>query len=195
MLVVLLCVLGGLGWLVFALATGRLGGGEPSEAPASSSSPRALPASSLDRVAPSPTDPRTPTPTPVAVGQCTDDMIGLAVRAPATVAVGTKPTFELVVRNTSRVPCVRELDTELQEIVLLDGGGTRLWGSNDCFPEAGPDTRRLAPGAAVSFSMVWGGLTSEPTCTAARGTPAPGSYLLRGRLDTETSPDPAITLR
>jgi hypothetical protein len=109
--------------------------------------------------------------------------------------VGTKPTFELVVQNRSGVPCVRSLDKALQEVVLLDGRGTRLWGSNDCFPEAGPDTRTLAPGAAVSFPLVWGGLTSEPTCTAARVPPAAGAYVLRGRLDTKATPDTPITLR
>ena len=62
-----------------------------------------------------------------------------------------------------------ELDKGLQEIVLLDGAGNRLWGSNDCFPEASDDPRTLAPGRAVAFPLVWGGLTSEPTCTAAAG--------------------------
>src|SRR3712207_8739292 len=49
------------------------------------------------------------------------------------------------------------------------------------------DTRTLAPGESVAFPLVWGGLTSEPTCTAARTAPAPGQYALRGRLDTKTS--------
>jgi hypothetical protein len=111
------------------------------------------------------------------------------------VAIGSKPTLLLVVQNKSRVPCVRALDKELQEVVLLDARGTRMWGSNDCFPSAGRDIRTLPPGAAVSLPLVWGGLTSEPTCTAPRLRPAAGAYVLRGRLDTKTSPDAAITLR
>ena len=71
-----------------------------------------------------------------------------------------------MVSNVSAVPCVRALDKGLQEIVLLDGSGNRLWGSNDCFPEASSDVRTLAPGEVVAFPLVWGGLTSEPTCTA-----------------------------
>jgi hypothetical protein len=214
-LVVLLAVLGGAAWLGFALVTGRIGG-DSSGAAAGSSSQRVVPTPALERVVPSLTALRTPTPppptqaaeaagaapeptpvapTPVAGGSCTDDMIGLAVRAPAAVDVGSKPTFELVVQNTARVTCVRDLDAESQEIVLLDGRGTRLWGSNDCFPESGVDRRTLRPGAAVSFPVVWGGLTSEPTCAAARTTPAAGAYVLRGRLDTKTTPDTPITLR
>jgi hypothetical protein len=117
------------------------------------------------------------------------------VRAPEVVALGSKPTIELVVQNTSEVPCVRSLDKALQEVVLFDTRGTRVWGSKDCFPEAAPDSRTLAPGATVSLPLVWSGLTSEPTCTAARTTPAAGNYVLRGRLDTERSPDTPITLR
>jgi hypothetical protein len=133
-------------------------------------------------------------PGPVAGGPCTDDMLAVAVQAPPTAALGSKPTFDLVVQNTSGVPCVRALDKGLQELVLLDLAGNRVWGSNDCFPEVSSDTRTLAPGEAVSFPVVWGGLTSEPSCTAARTTPAPGSYLLRGRLDTKVSPDTPISL-
>jgi hypothetical protein len=121
-------------------------------------------------------------------------MIGLAARAPATVPVGSEPTFELVVTNVSAVPCVRALDKELQELVLLDAAGHRVWGSNDCFPETAADPRTLAPGESVSLPVLWSGLTSEPTCTAPRVAPKAGSYVLRGRLDTLTGPDTPITL-
>jgi hypothetical protein len=205
-LAILLAILGGGGWLGFALATGRIGGG--SSGTAAEASQTAVRTPALERVVPSLTGVRTPTapasttaaPRPTAAaaapgGACTDEMIALTVRAPATVAVGSKPTLELVVRNAAEVPCVRELDKALQEIVLLDGAGRRLWGSNDCFPEAGPDTRTLAPGATVAFPLVWGGLTSEPTCTAPRTPPSPGTYVLRGRLDTKISTDTPVTLR
>jgi hypothetical protein len=131
---------------------------------------------------------------PVPGGPCTDDMIGLEVRAPADAAVGSKPTFELVVTNVSPVPCVRAFDKGLQEMQLFDTSGNRLWGSNDCFPEQSSDPRTIAPGEVVSVPLVWGGLTSEPTCTAPRTNPPAGNYLVRGRLDTKSSPDVPITL-
>ena len=89
---------------------------------------------------------------------------------------------------------MRVLDAGLQEVLLLDSAGNRVWGSNDCFPEDSSDSRTLAPGESVAFPLVWGGLSSEPSCTADRTTPAPGQYALRGRLDTKTSADTAITL-
>jgi hypothetical protein len=130
--------------------------------------------------------PRTPA-GPKPGGPCTDAMIGVAVRAPASAAVGAKPTFTLVVANNSAVPCVRALDKGLQEIVLLDAQGHRTWGSNDCFPEASSDHRLLAPHQMVTFPIVWGGLTSAPGCTAARVKPHPGAYVLRGRIASLTS--------
>jgi hypothetical protein len=204
LLAAVLVVLGGASWLAVTVIVGR-GGADGASAATGS---RPVPA--LERVVPSfpaiatPTPPVLPaaTPTaaaapaqsPVAGGPCTDDMIGLELRAPATAAVGSKPTFELVVANVSAVPCVRALDKGLQEIQLFDLSGNRVWGSNDCFPEQSSDARTLAPGEAVSLPLVWGGLTSEPTCTAPRVIPAPGNYLVRGRLDTKSSPDVPITL-
>jgi hypothetical protein len=121
-------------------------------------------------------------------------MLALEVRTPGSAAVGSKPTFELVVSNISAVSCVRALDKGLQELQLFDLSGNRIWGSNDCFPEASSDPRTLAPAEVVTIPLVWGGLTSEPTCTAARGTPAAGNYLVRGRLDTKVSPDVPFAL-
>ena len=64
---------------------------------------------------------------------------------------------------------------------LLPGGQQRLRG-------------RSRRARSSTLPLVWGGLTSEPTCTVARGTPAAGSYLVRGRLDTRVSADAPLTL-
>lgn len=204
----LLAVLGGAGWLGIALLDGRNADATAGSA-AAEGSPVRVPA--LERVVPTVSSVSTPTPPEVLVAEtvpaappappapapgdpCADDMISLEVRTPPTAAVGSKPTFELVVANISAVPCARALDKGLQELVLLDSAGTRIWGSNDCFPEESADTRTLTPGEVVTFPVLWGGLTSEPTCTAARVTPAAGAYVLRGRLDTKVSLDVPLTL-
>ncbi|RBY94122.1 MucR family transcriptional regulator [Blastococcus sp. TBT05-19] len=206
-LVLLLAVVGGLTWGTVWLLDRQAGGGEATATPAG---PTELPA--LDRVVPSVAAVRTPeapsspaaapsTPAaaapqaPQAGGPCGDDVLVLEVRTPGQVAVGSKPTFQLAVGNAGSVPCVRALDKELQELVLVGAGGTRVWGSNDCFPESSDEPRTLAPGEVVVIDVVWGGLTSEPTCTAPRAAPAPGNYLLRGRLDTKVSADAPLTLQ
>jgi hypothetical protein len=206
-LVLLVAVLGGGGWLGVALLGGSDGDAAAAEATATAT---AAQPPALDRVVPSlasvqvPTPPPTEAPeaapaapsTPVqeAGAPCGDDVVALEVRTPGPVPAGSQPVLELVVTNTSAVPCTRALDKELQEIVLLDGAGGRVWGSNDCFPEQTDDTRTLAPGEQVVFPLTWGGLTSEPTCTAERVPVAPGQYVLRARLDTETSPDAPLQI-
>jgi hypothetical protein len=208
-LALLLAVLAAGGWLGFFLLS-RGDDNASAAAAATSSASSSAPPPALERVVPSvasvsaPTPPEVlapealPTaatpPAPAAGDPCTDDMISLEVRTPPTVAPGSKPTFELLVANVSAVPCVRALDKGLQELQLFDSAGTRVWGSNDCFPEASADTRTLAPGEVVAFPVLWGGLTSEPSCTAARSTPAAGAYVLRGRLDSKISADAPLTI-
>jgi hypothetical protein len=206
LLLLVLAVLGGGAWFGAPLLVAR----GNAQAASPTTGPRPVPA--LERVVPSfasvatPTPPLVPTgtgaaaaaapavPDPVAGGPCTDDMIGLEVRTPGTAAVGSKPTFELLVSNLSAVPCVRALDKGLQELLLLDSAGNRIWGSNDCFPEASSDPRTIAPGETVTIPLVWGGLTSEPTCTAPRSNPPAGNYVVRGRLDTKISADAPLAL-
>jgi hypothetical protein len=199
-LTLLLSVLGGGGWVGYAVATGRFDDGTTTVA-ATSAVPPATPA--LERVVPSLAGVKVPTvaasttaaaSSTAAAGPCTDDMIAVEVRGPASVAVGTQGTFALVVTNAAAVPCVRSFDKRLQELVLFDAAGNRVWGSNDCLAETSSDPRTLAPGEAASFSVEWSGLTSEPTCTASRMPPPPGAYLLEGRLDTKGSAAAPLTI-
>jgi hypothetical protein len=184
-LTLLLAVLGGGGGVGYAVATGRFDDGTTSVAATSS----AVATPALERVVPSLAGVRLPT-----VPACTDDMIGLEVRTPGSAAVGTGTTFELVVSNVAAVACVRSLDEQLQELVLVDVEGHRIWGSRDCAPEAGSDPRTLAPGEAVPVPVEWNGLTSEPTCTAPQVPAPPGDYLLQGRLGTKDSAGTPLTI-
>ena len=209
----LLAVLGGGGWLGVVLVTGQDDSNVTSAAAtrtaavrtsapsrpvpdegSARTSPRRSAADAAATTTARPTTARPTTAAPVAGGPCTDDMLAVTVAAPETVRIGGKPTFELRVGNRSTVPCVRDLDKELQELVLLDAAGRRIWGSNDCFPEQSDDRRTLAPGEIVAFPVLWGGLTSEPKCAGSRQEPAPGTYVLRGRLHTTTSADASIQL-
>ena len=123
-------------------------------------------------------------------------MISLEVRTPPTVAVGSKPTFELLVANVSAVPCTRTLDKGLQEFLLLDPAAMRFWGSNDCFPEAALMSDPWRPVRSSRSRSVWGGFDQRADVHgsaqhAGTGVRAPA---LRGRLDTKTSADVPLTL-
>jgi hypothetical protein len=197
-------ILGGGGWLGVAVATGEpaqsdtVAAGAPVPTPALEQVVPSLAAVQVPTPAPTTTpvpSAPVPEPGPVAGGPCSDDMIVVEVRPEsASAPAGAKPTFDLVVTNISPVACVRVLDKGVQEIVLLDGAGTRVWGSNDCFPEANSDQRTLQPGEAAVFPVLWSGLSSAPGCTAARVTPGAGDYVLRGRLDAKASADAPFAL-
>jgi hypothetical protein len=206
----LLGVLGGGGWLGLSAVTAQSHPG-PVVAGATTEAPPPTPA--LEQVLPSLAAVQVPTIAPsgspssaaatsaaapagpVSGGPCTDDMIGVAVRAdPPSTPAGSKPTFDLVVTNVSPVACVRSLDKGLQEIVLFDAAGNRIWGSNDCFPEASSDPRTLQPGESVVLPVLWSGLSSAPGCAGNRVKPPVGAYVLRGRLDTKASGDAPFSL-
>ncbi|MCW2576089.1 MAG: uncharacterized protein JWR66_2119 [Modestobacter sp.] len=205
-------VLAGGGWLGAAVATGSSPQSDSVAAGSATRSPAPTPA--LEQVLPSlaavqvptsaptttpaavvPSVPVSPVPGPVSGGPCSDDMIAVEVRPdPSSTPAGSKPTFNLVITNVSPVACVRPLDKGLQEILLLDATGSRVWGSNDCFPEASSDVRTLQPGESAVFPVLWSGLSSTPGCADGRSTPGAGSYVLRGRLDTKPSPDVPFAL-
>jgi hypothetical protein len=209
-LTLLVAVLGGGGWLGYAAATGS--NWRSFTEAAATTTPPPIGTPELEQVVPSLASVRIPTgaattadaeaSTPAARSTtpsagpvpCTDDVIRVDVRLPGRVAPGAKPIFELRVANPTHTPCVRVVDKGLQELVILDRAGKRLWGSNDCFPEANHDTRTLAPGEIVSFPVIWSGLTSEPGCAGARVPLLPGAYVVRGRLDTKTTADATLVV-
>jgi hypothetical protein len=204
-LIVLIAVLAGGGWLAVRLLDPP---GEGSTASGAGASSRPVPTPALEQVLPSLASVRTPdtapgmpttevrrTPAPPTPGgPCTDEMMELNVRAPTRVPVASTPTLEIVVRNVSEAPCVRRLDKDLQELVLFDADGDRVWGSNDCRPEQGDRSATLVPREGVALEVVWSGLTSRPGCAGERAAPAAGVYVLRGRLETKTTPDRRIRL-
>lgn len=153
-------------------------------------------ATPAEGAAPVPSPVPAPVPEPVEPGPCPDEAIGLTVGSElGQYAAGSKPLLGLSVTNIAAVPCFRDLDLALQTWGLFATDGTRLWGSNDCYPEPSvPSIQLLQPGQVVTFTIIWSGQTAEPTCSVARQTLGPGSYVLRGYLGTILSPDVPLVL-
>jgi hypothetical protein len=102
--------------------------------------------------------------------------------------VGTRPVFRLSVTNTGTVPCVRDLDASLQELLVFAADGTtRLWSSNDCYPGDSNDVRTLQPGESAMFTVTWAGRSSSPGCTGQRVAVPAGDYVVVGKLGPLTS--------
>jgi hypothetical protein len=102
--------------------------------------------------------------------------------------VGERPVLRLVVTNTSDQPCVRDLDSSRQEIVVWSQDVTvRLWSSNDCVNARSVDLRTLVPGQPVAFAVSWAGRTTEPGCPKSRTVVPAGQYNVMTRVDDDIS--------
>jgi hypothetical protein len=94
----------------------------------------------------------------------------------------------MIVKNVGPVPCFRDLNPALQEVLVLGADGRRLWSSNDCYNQGEPSVRRLSPAEQVQSSVVWAGRTSQPGCPTQRETVPAGDYQLVVRLGPLSSP-------
>lgn len=142
-----------------------------------------------------------PAATPVPVPStgpvpCTNAMltVGSEIDRPQY-KVGEKPVLRLVITNTSSQPCVRDLDSARQEIVVWNSNQTaKVWSSNDCVNASSTDLRTLVPGQPVAFAVTWAGRTSTPGCAQPRTVVPAGSYRVLTRLDDIISKPTLFTL-
>jgi hypothetical protein len=159
--------------------------GSPRQAGGSATAERLSPDESPRSALPAPPPIQVPSTGPVP---CTDSMIGVTAEIdPAQHRVGQRPTLRLVVTNISDQPCVRDLDSARQEIVVWSLDGERLWSSNDCVNGSTVDLRTLVPGQPVAFAVSWAGRTSAPGCVRQRTVVPAGRYHILSRVDNVVS--------
>lgn len=181
-------------------ATPSIPGAEGS--PPAVASAEGTPATTSEEIRPDET-PRRPVPaaTPVPVPStgpvpCTNAMltVGSEIDRPQH-RVGEKPVLRLVITNTRSQPCVRDLDSAKQEIVVWNSDQTaKIWSSNDCSNASSTDLRTLVPGQPVAFAVTWAGRTSTPGCAQPRTVVPAGSYRVLTRLDDIISPPTLFTI-
>jgi hypothetical protein len=137
----------------------------------------------------------TTTPPPGPPVACPDEVVKV-VAAPdvPSYPVGARPLLKLRIVNAGPVPCTRDLNRKLREILVLGADGTRLWSSTDCYGPPEPDVRLLTPNQAVEFSVNWAGRTSAPGCPVNRDTVPAGTYKVVGKLGPLTGPPTQLTL-
>ena len=150
-------------------------------APASVPPASAPPAPAVSPVPPVPPGPPQP---------CPDAVTAVAARpAQAEYRVGAKPVFTLTVTNAGAAPCTRDLDAELQELLVFTADGvTRLWSSNDCYPGDSVDVRIMEPGQDVEFAVTWAGRSSNPGCAGKRVPIGAGDYSVVAKLGPLAGP-------
>jgi hypothetical protein len=173
-------------------AGGPASGSPAAEPPADPTpTPPGAPVTTSEELLPDDTPRRSaPVPPPAPVPStgpvpCSNAMLGVAAEIDrAEHRVGERPVLRLVVTNISDQPCVRDLDSARQEIVVWSGDGAdRLWSSNDCANASSVDLRTLVPGQPVAFAVSWAGRTSTPGCAEARTVVPAGAYRVMTRVD------------
>lgn len=159
--------------------------------PASTPAPAPPPPAQTPAPAPA-TSPATAPPPPA----CIEASIAVVAQvAQPSYPVGQQPVFRMLIGNVGKTACVRDLNAALQSVTVFTAdGSTRLWSSNDCYPEKSKDAPTLAPGEVKTFSVKWSGTTSEPTCTADRTRVPAGQYRVVATLGKLASKPVLFTL-
>ena len=154
----------------------RTGDARPSPTPSTSASPSPRPTPTASR------------PVVSASRPCTDKELRLVVSADdTTYAVGSTPTFTLVVTNTSGTACTRDLGPTVVSILVVSGTA-RQWSSDDCQPASGHKPTVLAPGTATQVAQLPGsGKKSRVGCPSPRETASAGTYQVSGTVGSLTS--------
>jgi hypothetical protein len=164
------------------------GGATPPLLGAGSTGPQQPPAPAP---APTPAAPPSQAPARAAVSPCADSALKVAARTDQPrYGLSERPQFSLVVTNTGKEPCTRDLGPARTAMAVVVKPGDGLWGSDDCAPGGDPDVRTLVPGQEQVFSVRWAGRTSAPGCPSGREAVPAGTYQLLTRLDGIIS-DPA----
>lgn len=173
----------------------------PSNPPAMSASARASstsatpsPAAGQPAAAQSPQLTTTPAPPPPPQ-PCPDTAVAVGAKiGQPHYAVGQRPQFSITITDSGPVPCLRDINRALRELVVTTADGKRLWSSNDCFRDTGEGVQLLQPGQPLSFDLTWAGRMSAPNCAPAGARVAAGNYLLIAHLGGLSSPPTPFSL-
>ena len=140
-----------------------------------------------------PGTPLQPAPDPSGLLECADANLSLiAEPKPATGPNGAYMVFYIKIKNTSGVPCKRDLGADHQEL-YLQSGTTKVWSSDVCNPAHGAETVTMAPNIEHSYNTTWNGKASNNGCDN-RQPPGIGKYELFARLDTKISEPVTVQL-
>jgi hypothetical protein len=165
------------------------GSGAPSSSATSSVPPSGRAATTPAATTTTTVPPGPPQPCPDAVVRVT------ATLTRPSVPSGTRLGLTLHIANTGPVACVRDVSRQLRAVEIRPAaGGAPLWSSADCYTLHTSETRTLAPGAGVAYSVVWAGRTSAPGCPISRAALAPGTYQVVGRLGPLVGPPTTLTV-
>lgn len=184
---VLLVVVLGCGFLVFALITSVMDRTvAPAAAPAidsASTGSRGPAPSAAASSAASGAPEASGIPVPVAAEpmECADDAIAVSADTDAsTYRVGEGAVLTLRITNVSTAPCLRDIGPRANELIIRSGG-YHVWSSDDCSAGSKSKMATLQPGERFVSTITWDGVTSRKGCPDAGKVARAGRYDLTGR--------------
>jgi hypothetical protein len=130
---------------------------------------------------------------------CTDSEIKVTAKpAQTTLKRGADLYITLLVKNTSKRTCTRDVGADMQELRVLKST-EKIWSSDDCGGPRGHEVRQFPPNHERSYTVVWNGKSSsacEKTIKRVPDGPVPpaGEYRLYARVGTAISPSVALKL-
>jgi hypothetical protein len=122
-------------------------------------------------------------------GTCTDSEISVAaIPGQESVPSGTSVQITLQIKNISERTCTRDLGS-LQQELYVKAGAQKVWSSDTCGTGRDSDVESLAPNIVHEYQVAWNGRDSTKCAggVASGPYPAPGSYLVFGRLGSKLS--------
>lgn len=93
--------------------------------------------------------------------------------------LGEKPSFQLIVANTSSTTCKADFGPRAAVLTVKDTRDDDVWSSKDCPKAAGPQLLRVPAGQTISHTVEWDRKQSEPGCaTPSTKAASAGTYLV-----------------
>ncbi|MET7618496.1 hypothetical protein [Streptomyces sp. NPDC005408] len=121
---------------------------------------------------------------------CAPGALKLTLRsAEVAYGPGEKPSFQLVVSNSSATTCKADFGPKAAVLTVTDDKDDAVWSSKDCPRTAGSLLLRVPAGASITHTVEWDRKRSAPQCaTPPAGAVAPGTYLVEAEF-------PGVTVR
>ncbi|MFE3552534.1 hypothetical protein ACFXN2_28145 [Streptomyces kronopolitis] len=116
---------------------------------------------------------------------CVSDKAELVLRSVKhSYAPGTKPKFELTVKNAAGAACKVDLGQKAAVLTITDSAGDdRVWASNDCPSGTAPALLKVPAKGEVQRTVVWDRRASGPQCaTPSSATVPSGTYRIEAEV-------------
>ncbi|EDY66523.2 conserved hypothetical protein, partial [Streptomyces pristinaespiralis ATCC 25486] len=121
-----------------------------------------------------------PVPAGSTLPNCAPGALKLTLRS-AKVAYepGEKPSFRLVVSNSSATTCKADFGPKAAVFTVTDAEDESVWSTKDCPSPAGSRLLQVPANSTITHTVEWDRKRSAPNCaTPPAGAVGPGTYLV-----------------